>query len=76
MEYVAFIKYLTSKNIILFDHDNRLAYNNIKTYMLGNSTNNMTGGGNIIFHFNDITLKQIINTALSSEPRNLYWFVK
>ena len=76
MNYPEFIKYLKSKNIILFDHDYRIAYNNINTYMIESqvieSQNIMTGGGNRIKQYNDIELKNIIDTALSSEPRKLY----
>ncbi len=71
MNYPEFIKYLKSKNIILFDHDYRIAYNNINSYMI-ESQNIMTGGGNRIKQYNDIELKNIIDTALSSEPRKLY----
>jgi hypothetical protein len=75
MIYTEFIKYLRSKNIILFDHDYRLAFNNINTYMIFPSNNIMVGGGDRIINYDDMTLKNIINTALSPEPRNLYWFV-
>ena len=80
MNYPEFIKYLKSKNIILFDHDYRIAYNNINTYMINSSTI-MTGGGNRLQHsdtilqkYSDITLKHIIETAISPEPRKLYHF--
>ena len=75
MNYPEFIKYLKSKNIILFDHDYRIAYNNINTYMINHSQNNMTGGGNRLKQYDDIKLKHIIDTALSFEPRNLYWYL-
>jgi len=83
MKYTEFIKYLKSKKIILFDHDYRIAYNNINTYMISPPSNDMIGGGDRIMnynditlkHINDITLKHIIDTALSPEPKNLYWFV-
>ena len=77
IKYTDFIKYLKSKNIILFDHDYRIAYNNINTYMItpqNEITNNMVGGGNRIMNYDDTTLKQIIDTALSPEPKKLYWF--
>ena len=77
MKYTEFIKYLKSKNIILFDHDYRIAYNNINTYMISPQSNiihNMVGGGDRIIKYDDIILKQIIDTAISSEPRKLYWF--
>ena len=75
MKYTEFMKYLKSKNIILFDHDYRIAYNNINTYMISPPSHNMIGGGDRIISYDDITLKHIIDTALSSEPRKLYWFV-
>lgn len=77
MNYPEFIKYLKSKNIILFDHDYRIAYNNINTYMIfpQNEITNMVGGGNRIMNYDDTTLKHIIDTALSPEPKKLYWFV-
>lgn len=77
IKYTDFIKYLKSKNIILFDHDYRIAYNNINTYMITpqNEITNMVGGGNRIMNYDDVTLKYIIDTALSPEPKKLYWFV-
>ena len=77
IKYPEFIKYLKSKNIILFDHDYRIAYNNINTYMITpqNEITNMIGGGNRIMNYDDTILKQIIDTALSPEPKKLYWFV-
>ncbi len=79
MNYPEFIKYLKSKNIILFDHDYRIAYNNINTYIINSPINNlstiMTGGGNRLQQYNDATLKYIIDTAISPEPRKLYNFI-
>ncbi len=94
MNYPEFIKYLKSKNIILFDHDYRIAYNNINSYMIesqvinssmnnpsmnnpsmNNPSRNMIGGGTRLLHYNDTELKNIIDTALSPDPRKLYWFV-
>jgi hypothetical protein len=76
MNYPEFIKYLKSKNIILFDHDYRIAYNNINSYMISTKENDiMTGGGNRIQQYSDITLKHIIDTALSPEPNKLYNFI-
>lgn len=74
IKYPEFIKYLKSKNIILFDHDYRIAYNNINNYMISPQNENMIGGGNRIMNYNDTTLKHIIDTALSPEPKKLYWF--
>jgi hypothetical protein len=74
MKYIEFIKYLKSKNIILFDHDYRIAYNNINTYMITPQSESMIGGGNRIMNYDDTTLKHIIDTALSPEPKKLYWF--
>jgi hypothetical protein len=68
MKYLDYINYLKSNNIILFDHDYRISYNNIKHYY--NNTNNQTGGGNILSNLDKDDLRIIINLALTN-PRNL-----
>jgi hypothetical protein len=84
MKYKDYIKYLKSKNIILFDHDYRISYNNIKIYYNINNLNNnhnLIGGGNTNHqnnnNNNDIhydihyDIHTIINLALSSNPQYL-----
>lgn len=75
MEYKDYIKYLKSNNIILFDHDYRISYNNIKIYYNINNlnNNNLIGGGNHNNNYNNdnININTIINLALSSNPQYL-----
>jgi hypothetical protein len=71
MEYKDYIKYLKSKNIILFDHDYRISYNNIKIYYNINNLNNknnLIGGGN---NNNNNDINTIIKLSLSSNPQYL-----
>ena len=68
MKYLDYINYLKSNNIILFDHDYRISYNNIKHYY--NNTNNQIGGGNILANLDKDDLRIIINVALTN-PRYL-----
>ena len=71
MKYIDYINHLKSNNIILFDHDYRISYNNIKTYY---NLKYQIGGGdkNIKIANLDIdNLKMIINIALSSNPKSL-----
>jgi hypothetical protein len=67
MNYKDYIKYLKLNNIILFDHDYRISFYNIKNYM--NINKQMTGGGKLIF--NKEELEMIVNIALSSNPQYL-----
>lgn len=67
MNYKEYIKYLKSNNIILFDHDYRISFNNINNYM--NNNKQMTGGGELLFDKEE--LKMIVNIALSSNPQML-----
>ncbi len=73
MKYIDYINHLKSNNIILFDHDYRISYNNIKHYY--NKIKNQTGGGNSsckkISHLNKDDLECVINIALSSNPQYL-----
>ncbi len=73
MKYIDYINYLKSNNIILFDHDYRISYNNIKHYY--NKKMYQTGGGNShsnkISHLNKDDLELVINLALSSNPQYL-----
>jgi hypothetical protein len=67
MKYIDFVNHLKSNNIILFDHDYRISYNNINIYYnnyLNHDSNNQIGGGP-----ND--LKLIVNLSLSSNPQYL-----
>jgi len=71
MKYIDYINHLKSNNIILFDHDYRISYNNIKHYY--NKTKNQTGGGsnNKISRLNKDDLECVINISLSSNPHYL-----
>ena len=70
MKYLDYINYLKSNNIILFDHDYRISYNNIKNYY-----KNQTGGGkgssHYIYNLNNNDLNFVVNIALSSNPHYL-----
>lgn len=72
MNYKDYIKYLKSNNIILFDHDYRISFNNINNYL---NTKIQTGGGKInknnLLIFKEDELKMIVNIALSSNPHYL-----
>ncbi len=71
--YINYVNFLKSNNIILYDHDYRISYNNIKTYY--NKTD-MTGGGDNMKNelFNNIeNLLNIINLSLSDYPQNLFF---
>jgi hypothetical protein len=74
MKYTNYLKYLKSNNIILFDHDYRVSYNNINNYYF----RQQTGGGttniinnNKLFNLNKNELGKIINIALSPNPQYL-----
>lgn len=73
--YINYVNFLKSNNIILYDHDYRISYNNITTYY--NKINEeMTGGGNNMKNqlFNNIeSLLGIINVSLSDYPQNLFF---
>ena len=69
MKYLDYINYLKSNNIILFDHDYRISYNNIKNFY---NYNNQTGGGcSTLSNLDKDNLKLIVNLALSSNPQYL-----
>ncbi len=71
MKYIEYLKHLKDNNIILFDHDYRISYNNIKNYYY---INKFTGGGvnyNKLFNLNKNELEQIINISLSQNPQYL-----
>jgi hypothetical protein len=75
MKYTDYIKYLKSQDIILFDHDYRISFNNINNYYRDNLLqNNMNGGGNNIKlkNINKDKLIDIINVSISSNPEYLY----
>ncbi len=68
MKYIDFVNHLKSNNIILFDHDYRISYNNINIYYnkyLNQNNNNQSGGAK-----ND-DLNLIVNLSLSSNPQYL-----
>ena len=70
MKYIDFVNNLKSNNIILFDHDYRISYNNINIYYnnyLNNS--NQLGGGKSSYNDNDLRL--IVNVSISSNPQYL-----
>ena len=69
MNYKEYLKHLKSNNIILFDHDYRISFNNINNYM--NFNKEMTGGANNKLLFNKDELEMIVNIALSSNPQYL-----
>ena len=71
MKYIEYLNYLKNNNIILFDHDYRISYNNVNNYY---NINKMTGGGksnNKLFRLNKNELEQIVNIALSQNPHYL-----
>jgi hypothetical protein len=71
MKYIEYLNYLKKNNIVLFDHDYRISYNNINNYY---NINKMTGGGkssNKLFILNKDELEQIVNIALSQNPQYL-----
>ena len=72
LKYINYVNLLKSNNIILYDHDYRISYNNIKTYY--NKTD-MTGGGNNINElFNNMDkLIDVLNISLSVSPQNLFF---
>lgn len=75
MNYISYIKYLKSKNIILFDHDYRLSYYNITNLSSSPDEINMTGGGiNKLIYYTDNELNTIINIAISNNPRYLLYY--
>ena len=72
MKYIDYINYLKSKNIIMFDHDYRISYGAINTYLpYTNMRNHMTGGGNMLARYNTDELRNIINIATSANPQYL-----
>ena len=73
MNYIDYINYLKSNNIILFDHDYRISYNNIINYMKNNK-NNMTGGGFFLSKYNNNELNMIVSIATSMNPQYLLSF--
>jgi hypothetical protein len=72
MNYKDYINYLKSNNIILFDHDYRISFNNINNYL---NLPIQTGGGKInkknLLIFKKEELEMIVNIALSSNPHYL-----
>ncbi len=73
MKYTNYLNYLKSNNIILFDHDYRISYNNINNYyfrqQVGGANNNNIN--NKLFNLNKNELEKIINISLSQNPQYL-----
>ncbi len=71
MKYINYLNYLKENNIILFDHDYRISYNNIKNYY--NINNNFSGGGtgHKLLSLSKNELEQVINISLSQNPQYL-----
>ncbi len=74
MKYTNYLNYLKSNDIILFDHDYRISYNNINNYykqQFGGSNSNNLNNINRLFNLNKNELEKVINIALSSNPQYL-----
>jgi hypothetical protein len=76
LKYTTYVNLLKSNNIILYDHDYRISYNNIKTYY--NKTDMKGGGNNSNNNMNELfnnmdNLIDVINLSLSVNPQNLYF---
>jgi hypothetical protein len=70
MKYIDYVNYLKSNNIILFDHDYRISFFNMKFYL--NKT--MKGGGhnnNFLSKYNKVDLNQLVQASISSYPHYL-----
>jgi hypothetical protein len=74
MKYIDYIKYLKSKNIIMYDHDYRISYYNIKKYYNNDIRSEMRGGGD--FFLDDANLTDILSISLSVRPENLYFLTR
>ncbi len=72
MKYIDYVNYLKSKNIIMYDHDYRISYYNIKKYY---NNGEQSGGGNNYLN-NDDKLLEILSVSLSTRPENLYFLAK
>ncbi len=75
MNYIDYVNYLKSKNIILFDHDYRISYHNINKYYNINN-NNQLGGGIFLSNKNDDEIITLISLSLSIRPENLFFLTK
>jgi hypothetical protein len=80
MKYLDFVNHLKLNNIILFDHDYRISYNNINiyynnylnnNYLNNNYLNNYNQSGGGKSSYNDDNLNLIVNLSLSSNPQYL-----
>jgi hypothetical protein len=83
MKYIDFVNHLKSNNIILFDHDYRISYNNINIYYNNYLNNNYLNNNYLNNNYlnnknnqsgggnNDTDLKLIVNLSLSSNPQYL-----
>ncbi len=75
MKYTDYVNYLKSKNIIMYDHDYRISYYNIKKYYNNDLRTEMVGGGDILTTDED-KLSEILSISLSIRPENLYFLAK
>ena len=73
MKYIDYVNYLKSKDIIMYDHDYRISYYNIKKYYNNDIRTEMRGGGRM---FDDDKLYEIVSISLSTRPENLYFLEK
>lgn len=76
MKYIDYINYLKSKNIIMYDHDYRISYHNIKKYYNNDLVSEMIGGGRTNMFLNDDNLTEVLSISLSVRPENLYFLAK
>jgi hypothetical protein len=79
MKYIDYVNYLKSKNVIMYDHDYRISYHNIKKYYNNDFRSEMSGGGDnndTIFKFDDEKLTEILSISLSVRPENLYFLTR
>ena len=73
MKYIDYINHLKSNNIILFDHDYRISYNNINNYYNISYSLNKKGGGDKLIKLNKDDLKIVVNLSLSLNPQYLLY---
>ena len=79
MKYIDYVNYLKSKKIIMYDHDYRISYYNIKKFFMNDNNvgSEMVGGSNKKNFINDDNLlSEIVSISLSIRPENLYFLAK
>ncbi len=77
MKYIDYVNYLKSKNIIMYDHDYRISYYNIKKYYNNHLGSEMAGGGDKKILINDNEdIEEIVSISLSIRPENLFFLAK